>query len=285
MSIISKVGIVGAGQMGGGIAEVVARGGVDVVVREINLEALEAGERRVRSSVDRALSKGKLTDDQHTSINDHLSFTTDVEAFSDADLVIEAIVEDLMVKNAVFRELDQVCKPEAILATNTSSIPIIDVASATSRPERVVGLHFFNPAPVMELVEVIPSIATADDVTAAVSDFASEVLQKTVVHAKDRGGFIVNALLIPYLLSAIRMYEAGHATAEDIDTGMRLGCGHPMGPLALSDLIGLDTVMHVADSLYAEFRHDDCSSPPLVRRMVQAGKLGRKTGEGFFAYS
>lgn len=282
---ISKVGVVGGGQMGGGIAEVVARAGVDVVVRDVNVEVLTAGESRVRGSLDRAHAKGKLSDEAHDAANSHLSFTTDVADFADADLVIEAIVEDIAIKSVAFAELDQVCKPDAILATNTSSIPIIDVASATNRSDQVIGLHFFNPAPVMELVEVIPSIATSAEVDSAVSAFAGDVLGKTVVHAKDRGGFIVNALLVPYLLSAIRMFEAGHATADDIDTGMRLGCGHPMGPLALSDLIGIDTVMLVADSLYEEFRHDDCISPAIVRRMVKAGKLGRKSGEGFFNYS
>ena len=281
---IARVGIVGAGQMGGGIAEVAARGGVSVVVRDLDAAALEDGAAAIRSSLDRALSKGKLDEAERDAIVGRLEFTTEADGFADVDLVIEAIVEDLGVKSAVFAELDRVCKPDAVLATNTSSIPIIDVAAATNRPDRVIGLHFFNPAPVMALVEVIPSIATDPTVTDTISGFAGDTLGKTVVHAPDRGGFIVNALLVPYLLSAIRMFDDGHASADDIDAGMRLGCGHPMGPLALSDLIGIDTILHVADSLYEEFRRDDCVSPPLVRRMVRAGKLGRKAGEGFFSY-
>ena len=282
---ISMVGVVGAGQMGGGIAEVAARAGVSVVVRDLDEAALQTGEAAIRSSLDRAVSKGKLEQNQRDSMLERVEFTTSVDGFADADLVIEAIVEDLAVKTAVFAELDRVCKPAAVLATNTSSIPIIDVASATNRPDRVIGLHFFNPAPVMALVEVIPSIATSADVAEGITEFATTTLGKTAVRAADRGGFIVNALLVPYLLSAIRMLDDGHASAEDIDAGMRLGCGHPMGPLALSDLIGIDTIMHVADSLYEEFRRDDCVAPPLVRRMVRAGKLGRKSQEGFFTYS
>ena len=252
--------------------------------RDVDAAALESGEAAIRASLGRALSKDKLDQAAHDAILGRLEFTTEVAGFADVDLVVEAIVEDLGVKTAVFAELDEVCKADAVLATNTSSIPIIDVAAATNRPDRVIGLHFFNPAPVMALVEVIPSIATAEDVTASITSFATDRLGKTVVRAEDRGGFIVNALLVPYLLSAIRMFDDGHATAADIDTGMQLGCGHPMGPLALSDRIGIDTVMHVADSLYEEFRRDDCVSPPLVRRMARAGKLGRKSGEGFFSY-
>lgn len=285
MSDITRVGVIGAGLMGSGIAEVCARAGLDVVVREIDGAAAAAGQARIEKSLNRALAAGKITSGDRDVAVGCLAYTTSLDDLADRDLIIEAATENPRVKAALFAELDAVVKrPDAILATNTSSIPIVEVAGATSRPGQVIGLHFFNPAPVQKLVEVIPSVLTGEDTENRANAFVTGVLGKTAIGAPDRSGFVVNALLVPYLLSAIRMLEAGHATAGDIDTGMVLGCAHPMGPLKLADLIGLDTLEAVATSMYEEFKEPLYAAPPLLRRMTAAGLLGRKAGRGFYDY-
>ena len=282
---IKRVGVVGGGQMGGGVAELTAKAGLPTVVREVTPEAAERSRAGIQKSLDRALERGKLDEAAHGAALDNLSFTTEIGDLGDCDLVVEAVVESFDLKAEVFRALDEVvASPDAVLATNTSSIPIIDIAMATGRPERVIGMHFFNPAPVMKLVEVIPSVRTDPAVTDLITAFATDVLDKVVVAAKDRAGFVVNMLLVPYLNAAMRMYADGHATAADIDNGMKLGAAHPMGPLELSDMIGLDTMMLVAETLFAEYGDDFYQPPPLLRRMVAAGHLGRKTGRGFYDY-
>jgi 3-hydroxybutyryl-CoA dehydrogenase len=282
---IERVGVVGAGLMGSGIAEVCARAGLGVVVLEVNPEAAERGRSRIVGSLDRGLRSGKLTEDERDAAIAQLAFTTDFAELGDRQLVVEAVLEDEALKVGIFRELDRaLTDPQAILASNTSSIPIMKLGIATQRPEQVIGIHFFNPVPVLKLVELVTSLLTSPATTERANDFASDVLHKRVIRSKDRAGFIVNALLIPYLLSAIRMMESGFATADDIDAGMVEGCNHPMGPLRLTDLIGLDTTMAVADSLYAEFKEPLYASPPLLSRMVEAGLLGRKSGRGFYDY-
>jgi len=284
-NVIKQVGVVGAGLMGSGIAEVCARAGCDVMVLEVNAEACERGRARVVSSLDRGVRSGKLGEADRDAAFGRLAFTTDYSDLANSDLVVEAVVEDEKLKSTVFRELDRVvASPNAILASNTSSIPIMKLGIVTDRPEHVIGIHFFNPVPVLRLVELVTSLLTSPETTERASRFATDVLGKRVIRSQDRAGFIVNALLIPYLLSAIRMMESGFATADDIDAGMMEGCNHPMGPLRLADLIGLDTTMAVADSLYAEFKEPLYASPPLLSRMVEAGLLGRKTGRGFYDY-
>ena len=283
---IERVGVVGCGLMGSGIAEVCARAGLDVVIREATPEAAEAGLARITGSLERATRGGKLTDADRDATLARMRITTDYGELADRQLVVEAVVESEELKAEVFGLLDKVVEAkDAVLASNTSSIPIMKLGMATRRPEAVVGIHFFNPVPVLKLVEVVTSLLTAPETTERAETFASEQLDKRVIRSQDRAGFIVNALLIPYLLSAIRMLESGFATAEDIDTGMVEGCAHPMGPLHLADLIGLDTTMAVADSLYAEFKEPLYASPPLLSRMVEAGLLGRKAGRGFYDYS
>jgi 3-hydroxybutyryl-CoA dehydrogenase len=283
---IQRVGVVGGGQMGGGVAELTAKAGLPTVVKEISPEAAERSRAGVQKSLDRALERGKLDEVAHAAAMGNLTFTTEFSDLADCDLVVEAVIESFDLKAEIFRALDEVVSsPDAVLATNTSSIPIIDIAMATSRPEQVIGLHFFNPAPVMKLVEVIPSVRTNEAVTASMTAFATDVLDKVVVAAEDRAGFVVNMLLVPYLNAAMRMYADGHASAADIDNGMKLGAAHPMGPLELSDMIGLDTMMLVAETLFAEYGDDFYLPPPLLRRMVAAGHLGRKTGRGFYEYS
>lgn len=271
--------------MGSGIAEVIARAGCDVLVREVDAAACEAGFARVQSSLDRAVERSKLRNEERDAVLAQITFTTFFEEFEDREFVIEAVVESEDAKSHVFSMLDKVVSSDtAVLATNTSSIPVMKLAMATRRPEWVIGLHFFNPVPVLRLVEVVPSLLTSDATIAAAEDLATTLLGKRVIRSQDRAGFIVNALLIPYLLSAIRMLESGFATAEDIDAGMVEGCAHPMGPLALTDLIGLDTTMAVSDSLYEEFKEPLFAAPPLLSRMVDAGLLGRKSGRGFYEY-
>ncbi|MEC9395709.1 MAG: 3-hydroxybutyryl-CoA dehydrogenase [Actinomycetota bacterium] len=283
---ITRVGVVGGGQMGGGVAELTAKAGLPTVVREVSPEAAERSRAGIQKSLDRALERGKLDEAAHVAALGNLSFTTELGDLSDCDLVVEAVIESFDRNAEVFMALDEVvASTDAVLATNTSSIPIIDIAMTTGRPEKVLGLHFFNPAPVMKLVEVIPSVRTDEAVTAEVTDFATDVLGKVVVAAKDRAGFVVNMLLVPYLNAAMRMYADGHASAEDIDNGMKLGAAHPMGPLELSDMIGLDTMMLVAETLFEEYGDDFYLPPPLLKRMVAAGQLGRKTGQGFYDYS
>ena len=285
MREITRVGVAGCGLMGSGIAEVCARGGLDVVVREIDDAAVAAGRARIEGSLARAVRAGKLDPEDRDAALARIRVTTDLADLADRELIIEAATENPAVKAALFAELDRVAAdPDVILATNTSSIPVVQVARATTRPERVVGLHFFNPVPVQRLVEVIPSVLTSAQAVLGVTDLVTKALGKTVIKAPDRSGFVVNALLVPFLLSAIRMLEAGYASAEDIDQGMVLGCAHPMGPLRLSDLIGLDTLKAVADSMYEEYKEPLYAAPPLLRRMTDAGLLGRKSGRGFYDY-
>lgn len=277
------VGVVGCGQMGAGIAEVIARAGQDVVVVESNAVAASAGRARLERSLARASARGLVSD--ATSVLERITVATDLDALHDKLFVIEAIAEDESAKTELFARLDaSVASRHAILASNTSSIPIMKLGVATSRPARVVGVHFFNPVPVLDLVELVPSLLTDPAVLREVRTYVVEVLGKRPIDCRDRAGFVVNALLIPYLLSAIRMLESGFATAEDIDAGMVAGCAHPQGPLALADLIGLDTVAAVAHSLYEEFKEPSHVVPPLLARMVEAGLLGRKSGRGFFHY-
>ncbi|MBN9748520.1 3-hydroxybutyryl-CoA dehydrogenase [Amycolatopsis sp. A1MSW2902] len=286
MSIeIARVAVVGAGQMGAGIAEVCARAGLDVLVCERDAASAEAGRARILASLDRAVRAGKLDRPAAERAAWRLRFSTDLGDLADRQLVLEAVAEDEAVKTELFATLDKVVTdPSAILASNTSSIPIMRLGMATGRAAQVVGLHFFNPVPVLPLVEVVGSLLTAADTVDRAERFATGVLGKTAIRAADRAGFVVNALLVPYLLSAIRMVESGFASAVDVDRGMELGTAHPMGPLRLTDLIGLDTVAAIAESLYAEFKEALYAPPPLLLRMVDAGLLGKKSGRGFYVH-
>ncbi len=282
---ITKVGVVGCGLMGSGIAEISAKSGLPTIVCEADAGAVERGQQRIQKSISRALAGNKISQTEYDTINEQLSFTHVISDLSECDLIIEAVVENEAAKVAVFKKLDEIiCWPDTILATNTSSIPVMKLGMVTSRPSHVVGIHFFNPVPVLRLAEVIPSLLTSEDTVQRARLFTEQNLNKHVVLAKDRAGFIVNSLLVPYILSAIRMLESGYASAEDIDTGMMEGCAHPMGPLRLADLIGLDTAMAVAESLYSEFKEPLFAPPPLLARMVDAGLLGRKAGRGFYSY-
>jgi 3-hydroxybutyryl-CoA dehydrogenase len=285
MSAITRVGVVGAGLMGSGIAEVAARAGSEVLVGEADDLAARAGEERIKTSLARAFDRGKLSEADRDAALSRLTFTTNLDDFADRQLVVEAVVEREEVKIGVLSQIDKVLQdPDAIIATNTSSIPIMRLATSTQHAERVIGLHFFNPVPVMPVVEVVGSLLTSDDTRTNAEQYITEVLGKSVIHSQDRAGFIVNALLVPYLLSAIRMVESGFASAADIDEGMRKGCAHPMGPLALTDLIGLDTTKSIAESMYEEFKEPLFSPPPLLQRMTDAGLLGKKSGRGFYDY-
>ncbi len=282
--MIEKVGVVGGGQMGAGIAEVAARAGSRVMVMEMTAELAEGARRRLVTSLDRAVEKGKLSPTDRDATVGRLGFCTSLDEMADRQLVIEAVTENEELKTEIFRRLDQVTPADTILASNTSSIPITRLAAATGRPEKVLGMHFFNPVPVMGLMELVTTVQTDPVVADTAQTYATEVLGKTVIRAKDRGGFIVNMLLIPFLLGAVRMYETGVASREDIDAGMKLGANHPMGPLALCDFIGLDTMKLVADVLFDEYKEPLYASPPLLTRMVEAGLLGKKTGRGFYDY-
>ncbi|MCX4625871.1 3-hydroxybutyryl-CoA dehydrogenase [Streptomyces sp. NBC_01443] len=284
-SEIRRIGIVGGGRMGAGIAEVCSRAGLDTVVCEADATAARAARERVAVSLERAVQRGKLDRISAEDALARLLFTGDLEDLADRQLVIEAAVENAEVKTEIFTALDKIVEdPEAILASNTSAIPVMTLGMATRRADRVLGLHFFNPVPVLPLVEIVSSLHTTADTAETMESFVRETLGKTAIRSQDRSGFVVNALLVPYLLSAIRMAESGFATAADIDAGMVLGCAHPMGPLKLADLIGLDSVAAIAESLYDEFKEPLYAPPPLLRRMVQAGLLGRKTGRGFHTY-
>jgi 3-hydroxybutyryl-CoA dehydrogenase len=280
---VQKVGVVGCGLMGGGIAEVSARAGMDVVVVESTDVAAQSGLVRLERSLQRAEAKGKVSSAQE--ILDRIRVVTSLDSLADRELVIEAIVEDEGAKIELFRRLDGIVEaPEAVLASNTSSIPIMKLGVATARPQQVIGIHFFNPVPVLQLVELVPSLLTSTDTTDRSRAFVQGSLGKQAIDCQDRAGFVVNALLIPFILSAIRMFESGFASAEDIDRGLVLGAAHPQGPLALADLIGLDTTKSVAESLYEEFKEPLYAAPPLLARMVEAGLLGRKSGQGFYTH-
>jgi 3-hydroxybutyryl-CoA dehydrogenase len=277
------VGVVGIGQMGSGIVEAFARAGCDVIAREINEDLLERGRAYLQRSLARGVERGKLAQAAADAALGRISFTTQLADFAHCDLVIEAATENMVLKKTLFTELDVICKESAILASNTSSLSITEIASATQRPDKVVGLHFFNPVPVMPLLEIIRGLLTSDETLDAVRALA-QVLGKQLVFAKDNPGFIVNLLLVPYLFDAIRALENGVATKEDIDTGIKLGLNHPMGPFTLLDFVGLDTCLFIGDAMYQEFKDARYAAPPLLRRMVTAGLLGRKSGRGFYTY-
>lgn len=281
---MERIGVIGGGLMGSGIAEVCARAGSEVIVHEVDATMAEAALGRIEKSLARAVERGKLDDVGRNDILSRISVSTDLSDQADRHLIIEAATENEELKKGIFGELDGLVSEETILASNTSSIPITRLAAATNRPGKVVGLHFFNPVPVMALVELVTTVLTNDDTGETVAAYA-EKLGKTVIRAKDRAGFIVNMLLIPYMLNAVRMLEQGVASREDIDAGMRLGANHPMGPLELTDFVGLDTTKFVADVLFEEFKNPEYASPPLLTRMVEAGLHGRKSGRGFYDYS
>jgi 3-hydroxybutyryl-CoA dehydrogenase len=285
VSAIERVGVIGAGQMGAGIAEVSARAGVEVLVFEPTEALITAGRARIVKSLERGVSAGKITERERDSAMGKLSFTTSLSDLADRQLVIEAVIEDETVKSQIFADLDKVITdPDGVLASNTSSIPIMKLAAATKNPTRVLGLHFFNPVPVLPLVELVSTLMTSQAALERTENFAGSVLGKQVVRCSDRSGFVVNALLVPYLLSAIRMVEAGFANAEDIDKAVVAGLSHPMGPLRLSDLVGLDTLKLIADKMFEEFKEPHYGPPPLLLRMVEAGMLGKKSGRGFYTY-
>ncbi len=284
MATIERLGVIGGGLMGSGISEVGARAGLDVITVEVDDDAAKASRDRVAASLHHAEERGKIDAVAVDEALGRITFTSDLDALADRQLVVEAATEDEATKLMLFGRVGGMLDDDAILASNTSSIPIVKLGAASSRADRVMGVHFFNPAPVMKLVELIPSLTTGADTTARMKAFVTDDLGKEPIEATDRAGFVVNSLLVPYLLSAIRMYEAGYASAADIDRGMTLGCGHPMGPLALSDLIGLDTVRAIGVSMYDEFKEALYSPPPLLDRMVDAGLLGKKSGHGFYPY-
>ena len=284
MPDFSHLGVVGAGFMGSGIAESAARAGLAVSLFEPAAGPLERSRAGIEGSVQRAVARGKLSGQEAEDLLERIAWTTDLDALGSSDVVVEAVTEDLAVKQDVFRRLDGLLAPHALVASNTSSIPIAQLAAATQRPDRVLGLHFFSPVPVMRLVEVVVGLDTSEDAVARACELAGR-LGKTAIQTKDRSGFVVNFLLVPYLMAAVRMYADGFASREDIDQGMVLGCGHPMGPLTLCDFIGLDVLEAVSESLYEEFRAAEYAPPPLVKRMVAAGRLGRKTGRGFYDYA
>lgn len=281
---IEQVAVVGGGLMGSGIAEVCAAHGLAVALREIDEDALDGARGRIETSLRRAVKAGKLDDEGAAATLDRIHFTVHVQDLANADLVIEAVPEEAGLKIDVLRAVAEVVADNALIASNTSSIPIAQLAASIPEPQRVVGLHFFSPVPVMGLVEVVVALDTSDEARVAAAGFV-ERIGKTPIETKDRSGFIVNMLLVPYLMAGVRMYEEGFASAEHIDEGMRLGCGHPMGPLTLCDFIGLDVLYAVCDSLYEEFKRPEYAPPPLLKRMVASGRLGRKSGQGFYEYA
>ncbi len=281
---IEKVGVVGCGLMGSGIAEISAKAGFDVLVREVSDDAAAAGRARIEKSLSRAVDKGKLETADKDAALGRISFTTQVADLADRDIVIEAILEELSAKNDLFGELDPLCGSNTIFASNTSSLTVTDMAAATERADRVVGLHFFNPVPVMKLVEVVRTIATSDETFDRTFAFAKAV-GKEPIAAKDNSGFVVNLLLVPYMLDAIRQLERGVASIEDIDKGMTLGCGYPMGPFTLCDFVGNDTTYRIAEIMFDEYREERYAPPPLLKRLVAMGRYGRKSGKGFYDWS
>ncbi len=284
MSEIKTVGVVGLGLMGSGIAQTVASAGFTTIVTEASAELLDRGVERIRSALDRQVQRGRLDNEAFAATMGRVHGTLRWEDFAACDLVIEAVIENEAEKRRVFTALDQVCPPGTILASNTSSIPIMSMAAATKRPDRVLGMHFFNPVPVMKLVEIVKALTTSADTVATATAFA-RALGKEPIQAPDRPGFIVNMLLVPYLLAAVRMLESGYASKEDIDRGMVLGANHPMGPLTLLDFVGLDTTLYIADIFFNEYKDPVYAAPVLLRQMVRAGYLGRKSGRGFYDYS
>jgi 3-hydroxybutyryl-CoA dehydrogenase len=284
MAAIRKVGVLGCGLMGSGIAQVCAQAGYETVVREVSDDLVERGLGNIRKQLARQVEKGKITASDRDATLAHLRGTTRLDDLADRDLIIEAVVEDLEVKNEIWRTLDGVCAPSTIFASNTSSLTIAEMAAATHRPERMVGLHFFNPVPVMQLVEVVRTIATDPEVFDTAFEFARS-LGKEPIACKDSSGFVVNLLLVPYMMDAIRALERGVASTLDIDTGMRLGTGHPMGPFALCDFVGLDTLDRIGGIMYDEYLQKRYASPPLLKRMISLGYFGRKSGRGFYDYS
>jgi len=280
---IEKVGVVGCGLMGSGIVEACAKAGYQVIVQEVNQDLLDKGLARIHKSVGGAVERGKLGSDEANALFERLEGVTDLDALASCDLVIEAVTEKMEVKKEIFAHVDRLLAPQAIIASNTSSLCITEMASVTGRPEQVLGMHFFNPVPVMPLLELVRTILTSDETLGKARAFG-ESLGKTCIVAKDTPGFIVNLLLVPYLLDAIRALENGVASKEDIDAGMKLGCNHPMGPLTLLDFVGLDTCYYIANVMFEEFKDPRYAAPPLLRRMVLAGHLGRKTGKGFYDY-
>ncbi|MCK4574647.1 MAG: 3-hydroxybutyryl-CoA dehydrogenase [candidate division Zixibacteria bacterium] len=282
--MIKKVGLVGFGQMGSGIGQVSAAAGYQIVACEVDDAVFQKGLSYITRSLDKAIERGKADAAAKEKVLGNITGVTDLNALADCDIICEAVVENMDVKQGVFGKLDKICKPEPIFASNTSSLPIGDMAAVTSRRDRFLGLHFFNPVPIMKLCEVVKTLDTSDETFKAAFAFAESV-GKTCVTAKDSPGFIVNVLLVPYLLDAIRQLERGLATKEDIDNGMMFGCGHPMGPLTLTDFIGLDTILYIADIMFEEFKDAHYSAPPLLRRMVNAGYLGKKVKRGFYDYT
>lgn len=280
---IKKVGIIGCGLMGSGIAQVASQTGYDVTVREVSMDLYERGRKRIEGSLAKFVEKGKMTAADRDAALGRLKGTTSLAELKDCDIVVEAIIENMDEKTKIYRELDALCPPKTIFASNTSSLPIGDMSAVTKRRDRFCGLHFFNPVPIMKLVEVVRSIDTSEETYQTAKSFA-ESLGKTVVTAKDTPGFVVNVLLVPYLLDAVRLLERGVASKEDIDQGMVLGCGHPMGPLTLLDYVGLDTTYYIAEIMFREFKDHHYAAPPLLRRMVEAGYHGRKSGRGFYVY-
>jgi 3-hydroxybutyryl-CoA dehydrogenase len=283
MAELTQIGVVGAGFMGSGIAESAAAAGLQAIVHEPDEAPLRRSRKALETSVARAVSRGKLDAAAGEELIERVSYTTDIAELGSVEAVIEAVTEDPRVKGKLFARLDELLPEAVFLASNTSSIPIAELAAWTARPERVLGLHFFSPVPVMKLVEVVKALDTSDETVATAETFAAQI-GKQAIRTKDRSGFIVNMLLVPYLMAAVRMYEDGFATREDIDQGMRLGCGHPMGPLTLCDFIGLDVLYAVCDSLYEEFKRPEYAPPPLLKRMVVSGHHGRKAGSGFYEY-
>jgi 3-hydroxybutyryl-CoA dehydrogenase len=283
MTTIESVAVVGGGFMGSGIAEAVAVAGLPVVLRDVDEAALDLARQRIGRSLSRAVEGGKLSREQAAAAEERIALTTELREIAGAGLVVEAVPEDERLKLEVITAVGEVVGEQAIVGSNTSSIPITQLAQAVARPERVIGLHFFSPVPVMALVELVVALDTSPDTLAAARAFV-ERIGKRPIETKDRSGFVVNMLLVPYLMAAVRMFEEGFASREDIDTGMKLGCGHPMGPLTLCDFIGLDVLQAVCESLYEEFRRDEYAPPPLLKRMVAAGRLGRKSGRGFYEY-
>jgi len=284
MSALKRVGVVGCGLMGSGIVQVSAGAGIETIVREIDQPTLDKGLGRIRKFLEDGVAKGKVTAEAKDSTLAHIKGTTKLEDLAPCELVVEAVVENIAAKREVFAALDKALKPDAVLASNTSSLSITEIAATTTRPERVLGLHFFNPVPLMKLVEIIRALPTSEAAFERARGFVEQI-GKTAVVCKDTPGFVVNRLLVPYLLDAVRLLESGLATREDIDNAMKLGCGYPMGPLTLLDFVGLDTTYYIANIMFEEFRQHQFAPPPLLKRMVLAGYMGRKSGRGFYEYA